>query len=332
MQPKKGTAQPRPILGVAAYQTMTNAVRDGFIGSQVMPYFDVQENAGIYPVIPASALFNVPVTARGERGDYSRSVEEFESGQFVTRENGHEMPVDERFKKIYSSMLELELFTSRLCMEKILRAQEVRIAAKVFNEQNYQTAAASAKWDNPDTDVKKDIDAGIETMRTNGIQPNALIVNWTLYRKLTGNKLVLAAVKDLFPDAAKTGTVTQAMIEAYFDIRLIVAGSLKNMANRNKPAKLVDIWTDKYAMLARVAAPGDDITEPCIGRVMRWNEGAAGEVITDTYWQDTIRADVVRHRHDTQEVLLQSVDENTGATKSRISYLAGLLFTDVKTT
>lgn len=331
MQPSKGTAKPRPILGAAAYQVMTDAPISGFIGSVLMPYFDVSENAGIYPVIPAKALFNVPETARSERGNYSRSVEQFESGQFVTRENGHEMPVDERFAKIYRTMLELETFTSRLCMEKILRAQEVRVAARVFNASNYQTAAASAHWDNPDTDVKKDLDAGIEIMRKKGIQPNALVMSWWLYRKLTNNKLVLAAVKDLFPEASKTGTVTQAMIEAYFDIRLIVAGALHNTANRAKAAKLEDIWSSEYAMLARVATPGADITEPCIGRIMRWNEGLAGEVITDTYWEDSVRASVVRHRHDTQEVLLQSIDENTGAAKSRISYHAGLLFTGVKT-
>ena len=135
----------------------------------------------------------------------------------------------------------------------------------------------------PDIDVKKDLDAGIEVMRSKGIQPNALVMSWWLYRKLTNNKLVLAAVKDLFPEASKTGTVTQAMIEAYFDIRLIVAGAIKNTANRAKAAKLEDIWSSEYAMLARVATPGADITEPCIGRIMRWNEGLAGEVITDTY-------------------------------------------------
>ena len=51
MQPSKGTAKPRPILGAAAYQVMTDAPTSGFIGSVLMPYFDVSENAGIYPVI-----------------------------------------------------------------------------------------------------------------------------------------------------------------------------------------------------------------------------------------------------------------------------------------
>lgn len=334
MQPNKGTAQPRPILSAAASQVMTNAPLNGFVGARILPYFDVSESFGIYPVIPAKALFNVPQTKRGERGAYSRSVEDFESGRFTTRENGHEMPVDERFKAVYKTMLDLQLYTTRLCAAKILRAQEVRVAAKVMNTSNYASTAANAAWDVASTDIKKDIDAGRLSMRSKGMEPNALLVSDAVYRKMTKNTLILAAAKDMFPDASKTGTVTKAMIEAYLELpEIIIAGSMKNSANRNKAASLSDIWPDTYAMLARVASDGDDITEPCIGRIMRWNEGASGEeFIAETYFDDTVRAEIVRNRHDTAEVLLQSVDEDSGSTLSKISYYAGLIFTGVKTT
>lgn len=332
MQPNKGTAKPRPILSAAASQVMTNAPLNGFIAARIFPYFQVAEAHGIYPVIPAKALFNVPETRRGERGAYSRSTEDFESGQFFTKENGHEMTVDQRFAKLYSSMLDLELYTTRLCAAKILRAQEVRVAAKVFNTSNYLSTAASAAWDVAATDIKKDIHTGRTALRAKGIEPNALILADALYRKLTLNSTIIAAAKDMFPDAAKTGTVTKAMIEAYLEIpEIIVGGAMKNTANRNKAASLSDIWSDSYAMLGRVASEGDDITEPCIGRIMRWNEGAGEEFIAETYYEDQVRADIVRNRHDTAEVLLMSTDEDTGSAKSKISYNAGLIFTGVKT-
>lgn len=332
MEPSKGTWQPRPVLGGVASQVMTDAPMNGFIGALVMPYFDVAENAGLYPVIPAKALFNVPDVERGPKGEYPRSVEQFESGQFITGEHGLEMPTDDRFSNIYRTMLDLEMYTTRMCMAKILRAQEVRIAAKVMNTSNYQSSAANAAWDVASTDIKKDIDAGTATMRAKGMQPNALIVSYATYKNITKNALVLAAAKDMFPDASKTGTVTQAMIEAYLEIpQIIVAASMKNTANKNKAATLADIWPDTMAMLARVAAPGDDITEPCIGRIMRWNEGAGGEVITETYRDEKVRGSVVRNRHDTAETLLQSIDEDTQAVKSKISYYAGLIFTGIKT-
>ena len=333
MQPNKGTHQPRPILSAAATQVMTNAPLNGFVATRLLPYFPVAEAAGIYPVIPAKALFNVPETSRGERGAYPRSTEDFESGQFMTGENGLEMTVDHRFKAVYKTMLDLELFTTRLCAAKILRAQEVRVAAKVFNTSNYASTSANAAWDVVGTDIKKDIDAGRLLMRAKGMEPNALVVSDALYRKMTRNTLVLAAAKDMFPDAAKTGTVTKAMLEAYLELpEIIIAGSMKNTANRNKAVTLTDIWPDTYAMLARVAFEGDDITEPCIGRIMRWNEGAGEEFVSEAYYSDELRGDVVRNRHDTAEILLQSIDKDSGSVKSKISYYAGLIFTGVKTT
>jgi hypothetical protein len=333
MQPNKGTAKPRPILSAAASQVMTNAPLNGFIASRIFPYFPVPEAHGIYPVIPAAALFNVPETKRGERGAYSRSTENFESGQFFTKENGLEMPVDQRFAKLYSSMLDLELFTTRLCAEKVLRAQEVRVAAKVFNTSNYLSTGASAAWDVASTDVKKDIILGRAILRAKGLEPNALILAYDLFEKLTLNSTIIVAAKDMFPDAAKTGTVTKAMIEAYLGVpEIVVAGAMKNTANRNKAASLSGIWSDSYAMLCRIASEGDDITEPCIGRIMRWNEGVGEEFVAETYYEDQVRADIVRNRHDTAEVLLMSTDEDSGAAKSKISYNSGLIFTGVKTT
>jgi hypothetical protein len=333
MQPKKGTAQPRPILSAAATQVMTNAPLNGFVATRLLPYFTVPEAAGIYPVIPAAALFNVPETKRGERGAYSRSTEDFESGHFKTRENGLEMPVDRRFAAIYKTMLDLEMYITRLNLAKILRAQEVRVAAKVFNTNNYASTGASAAWDVAGTDIKGDLDTGRLLMRARGIEPNALVLSDALYRKITKNTLVLAAAKDMFPDAAKTGTVTKAMVEAYLEVpEIIIAGAMKNTANRNKAASLSDIWPNTYAMLARVASEDDDITEPCIGRIMRWNEGAGDEFVAETYYDDSVRADIVRNRHDTSEVLLQSINEDNGTVLSKISYYAGLIFTGVKTT
>lgn len=80
-----------------------------------------------------------------------------------------------------------------------------------MNTSNYQSAAANAAWDVMSTDIKKDVDAGTPTMRSKGMQPNALIVSFNTWKKITKNSLVLAAAKDMFPDAAKTGTVTIAL-------------------------------------------------------------------------------------------------------------------------
>lgn len=60
----------------------------------------------------------MPDVNRGPRGEYARSVEQFEDGQYITAEHGLEMPTDDRFLKIYRTLLDAEMMTTRLCMEK----------------------------------------------------------------------------------------------------------------------------------------------------------------------------------------------------------------------
>ena len=331
MIPAQGSIIPRPDLGQAVTETLKDAPTQGFIAPVVMPAFFVSKQSATYPVIPARSLFNVPDTRRGPMGKYNRDFETFEFGFYATSENGLEMPIDDRHAAMYKSMFDYELTCANILMGKILRAYEVRVANKLFSSGAFPSYICSTPWTSTDTaDPKKDIQNAIKTMRQGrGIVPNRLIISWNTFFNLTQVKKVQDAVANMFGDRQKTGTITIQHLEAYLEIQIEVAGALRNTAKKGQNVDLADIWTDSYALLARVAKEGDDITEPCIGRTFIWNEGAKEEIIVEEYYSDEVRGKILRVRHDTDEHFLKSIDEN-GNVQSKISYNCGTLLTNIK--
>jgi len=324
MRPTSDTTLQRPDLGQAVWETMQNAPTIGYIGLEVMPIFGVPENTATYPVIPKEALFNLLDTKRGPLGHYNRSEDEFEDGYYKTAENGLERRIDERYAAIYGNKFNYELVIANILMNNILRAQEKRVAAKIFNAGNFMAHNAATAWSTvADAKPKADVDTGKDSLRGNGIIANCLVLNYSAFMNLGKNADVKTQIYQLFPDSAKTGQITIEHLKTYFDVeRILVAGALYNSAKRGQDASLGDIWGSQYAMLCRTS--DGDISEPCIGRTFLWNEGASEEVIVEEYYSDEVRSDILRVRHDTAEAFLASYDKDN-AVKSEISKACGYL-------
>lgn len=324
MRPTSDTALQRPDLGAAVWETMQNAPELGYIGQLVMPVFPVARTSAEYPVIPKEALFNLLETRRGPKGNYNRGEEEFESGYYRSVENGLERRIDDRFAAIYGTMFNYELAIANILFNNILRSWEYRIAAMIFNATNFTANNAATTWATYATaEPKEDVEAGVVSLRANGIVPDTLILNWTAFRNAKLNADVQEKVYQIFPDAAKSGQITIEHLKTYFDVaKLFVAGALYNTAARNQNASLSDIWGSQYGMLCKTS--DGDITEPSIGRTFLWNEGAAETIIVEEYYDDAVRSRVLRVRHDTDEAFLTSYDEDKAA-KSEISKACGYL-------
>ena len=175
------------------------------------------------------------------------------------------------------------------------------------------------------------MDKGVIALRNKGIVANALIITYPTMKNLTKVTKVTEAVKYLFPDTAKTGTIEVKHLEAYFGLKIVLAGGLKNSAKKGAAVSLTDIWSDSYAMVCRIADGSDvDIIEPCIGRTFYWNEGAEEQVIVEQYYSDEVRATIQRVRHDVVEQLLASWDADNSTVLTTISKKAGYLIGTIK--
>lgn len=325
MRPTQDTALSRPDLGQVVYEVMQESITMGFIGLQVMPLFPVAEWSAAYPVIPKEALFNVHDVKRGATGGYNRVEEEFEEGFYKTADNGLEYPIDDRLSAVYKTRFDYERIIAEMLMTKILRAHEKRVADKIFSATNFTAHNAGTAWTTTaSADPVYDIEEGKDSLRSNGIEPDTLIIPYDGIKNLRQNDGIKDMVYKVFPDAAKTGRVTVDHLKTVFDVeKVLIAGGLYNSAKKGQSASLADIWGARYAMLCRTAA--GDITEPCVGRTFLWNEGQNGSLpIVEQYREERTRGDVLRVRHDSSESFIASYDED-GSAKSEISKACGYL-------
>jgi len=299
--PRPSSAADRPDLQAVLFAAADQP--SGFIGLQVMPIFEVDKVDGRFPVIPAEVMFSVPPTRRTDRGAYQRSDWTWDWDTYKCLENGWEEKIDDREVALYSRYFDAETMAARRALNIVLRNQEKRIADAVFNISNFAVHNVDEEWDDgakakPIDDVKK----GRKTIHdTIGMEPNTLIISYSTFLELGVCDSIIDRIKYTTP-AVQRGDVNVALLAQAFGVeKILVAGSLYNSAKKGKTATLANLWPDEYAMLC-VTSDSPMLGElPCIGRTFLWTGDSPSNSVIESYRDETVRADVIRVRHDTDE-------------------------------
>ena len=302
----------RPDLGGSMSEFSTAADRAGFIGLRVLPVFESALASGKYGKIPIEQLLATRETKRASGAGYSRSKFTFTDASFATEEHGAEEVVDDRNSALYANYFDAELIAAERARDVVLRNAEIRIASAVFNPTTWagasKTTAITNEWDDSiNATPIDDVEAAVRKVWDGtGLWPNALIIN----RKVFRNLRLAAQIIDRIESAgagnpAKASDITTAMLAAVFDLDyILVAGSGQNTAKEGQSASLSQIWSDEYAMVARIAT-SNDLSEPCLGRVIHWGEdGSSIGGVIESYRDETVRGDVIRVRHEVDELIM----------------------------
>ena len=299
-RPTSATTIQRPDLGAIAYEHMTEASRNGFIGLDIMPVFDVADQSADYPIIPIESLIHVPDTKRASRGNYNRSDYNFEMGTYSCDEYGWEEVVDDKESNLYARFFDAEEVAVIRATDILMRGLEKRIATAVFNTSNItNTSAVTTEWSTVTSTPRADISAAKTAMRAaSGLMPNTMVVS----QKVLENILLITEIKDALKYTSPIeigGLEAQKRILAqYFGInRILVGGGIEDTSKKGKSFSLTDIWDDEYCGLFKVAA-GKDLKDPALGRTFIWTADSPNIITTESYRQDEIRSDVYRVRHN----------------------------------
>jgi hypothetical protein len=308
--PSQSLATLRPEL-TGSFEEFSLAMNQaGFIGLRVMPALDVQKASGIFGKIPVEELLKGHDVQRAPGGGYSRGRFTFENQSFTCIEYGAEEPVDDAEATMYADFFSAEQVAAARALHDVMIAQEMRIAAAIFNATTWTgsalTTAPTHEWDDtanavPITDVtaaKKKVFDG------SGLWPNALIINRKVYMNLQQCDQIVNRVKyNDFTDPLTQGISIDALARA-FDLDYILIGNgAKNTAIEGQAASIGPIWSDEYAMICRVAT-GSDIREPCVGRSMHYAEdGSTIQGTMESYREEASRSDIIRCRHQVDEVV-----------------------------
>jgi len=329
--PKSNTSIARPDLGFAVQEYIEAAPGMGFIGLEVLPIFETPYQATTFPVIPKEALLSIGDTKRAMRGYYNRGDWEFEQGKYATSEHGWEEPVDDRERNLYKASIDADVIAVKRATNMVLRAQEQRVANKIFNATNFTAHGITHEWDDATNAVPLDDleTAKLAVRAACGMMPNTLIITWSTFLNLRRNAQLKAQFGGNFA-GQDANNMTVEQLAHLLDIqKLLVGGAVYNSAKKGQDASIASLWNNEYAMLTITSAAAD-ISEPCLGRTFLWTEESADNTVVEQYRAESNRSDIFRVRHDTDERLLKSVDDDD-ATVSDIAAACSYLFSNITT-
>jgi len=301
-------SQFRPDIALALEEYDLLADEAGYIAHRLLPVFESTQQSAWFGRIPIEALLRNPEVKRAAGGAYNRDDFELTDDYFVTHDFGHEGVKDHREAKIYANWFGYETIIAARQRGIVMRAAEIRAAAALFNAVTFSAHAVTNEWDDlANATPIEDVEAAVRRVwAATGLWANALAVNRMVFRNLRNCKQIVERIQSGGAGTAtKPKDITAEMLAQVFDLsEVIVGGSPKNTANEAKAVSVASIWSDEYALVARVARTAD-LREPCLGRLIHWGEDGSqiGGVFED-YPEDRVRGDIIRCRHDVVEKLL----------------------------
>jgi len=309
--PSSALSTLRPDLAASFQEYSLQELMRGLIATRVFPVVEVAKASGTFGTIPVEQLLKKHATIRAPGSDYARGKWEFTPATFACIENGWEEPIDDREATMYRDFFDAELVAAQRAMIQILLNAEARVAAAVFNATTWTgsalTTAISNEWDDatnavPVTDVRK---AKQKVFAASGLWPNAVIMNRKVFQNCLATDQVTGLIKYQGFQDVRAGLITPQALAQAFDVDFVlVAGAPYDSALEGQSASISPVWSDEYVMVARVATTPDP-AEPCIGRTFHYGEdGSSIGGTIETYRDEKVRGDVVRVRHDVDEVTL----------------------------
>lgn len=332
MRAKSDSTIYRPDLGVQVMEYV-EGVTMPFIGLEVMPIFKTAKQAASYPVIPKEALLKIPDTSRAPRGNYNRGDWTYERGKFGTSEQGWEEPVDDTERALFDQEAPgmADFVATQRGMNHVMRAQEKRIADKVFDSSTFTANSITEEWDDASNAVPiDDVNDGIVSFRSAcGMLPDALIIAYSTFLDLKNCDQVVDRLKYTFA-GIDINRMSSEQLAAVFNVpRVLIGGAVYDSAGKGLDTVVADLWSNEYAALVKISA-GPDLTQPGIGRTFLWTEDSPQNPIVEQYREDQTRSDIFRVRHNTDEALMQSFD-TSNAVKSNIAAACIYLMDNITT-
>lgn len=289
-----GTFQ-RPDLGTAFSQFPITAAK-GFVALDVLPLLPVPLQSANYSIIKVEALMRLEDLTRGPGGGYARTEYEVQQTNYSTVEYGLEEVIDDRNRKLYMYSFDAERFARDRLMLRLMTNLEIKVATAV---QAISGGAAAKVWSDVAADPIADVRAALIALRAlNGLNPQdaSMVIDWEVLQYLKDSPAMLDRVKFNGTEQVNRGKITAAAIAEAFGIKeLIVAGGVKNTADRGQTRSLSQIWGKTKAVIFHKA--GGDIQMPGLGHVVSWNaDGSNPEGTFEEYREEQNRSQVLRCR------------------------------------
>jgi hypothetical protein len=303
MRPTSATTVQNPVLAQYITEYMETAGNQ-LAGTQCLPVYGVADRVGDIMIARREEMLGDQLdTARAPGGTYNRAGWEFERTSFSCTENGLEYPLDNVEVSQYSQYLPILELNGRIAATNLLKAQENRIEAELFNATTFSgyTAGVGTEWSTSTATPLADINTAKTAVRDNtgGQEADTMVLSRTNYNHLLhtvteiSGKLQYVTPLDFMPFEAQ-----KRALEEYFGLNIIIGGAYYNSGLEGASATITAVWSNEYCLVFKKSmSPG----EPGIGWTLLWTADSPSNVVAETYEEPQTRSNVLRVRQHTQE-------------------------------
>lgn len=317
------TRTSRPLTDIGLTLATLIPLLEAFIAQRLLPAFEVLVSEGLLP-------FNVydrrVYTAdRAEDGTLRRVMTEVGNDKYSCKEGGLEAPLFDGEIRVYGTRERAEMHKAKQLLLSLLTAREATVAALLFNTTTFADAAhkiavaGGKEWDAaadaglPVTDLNNAL--GILEDRGFVRAKVSLILPTKTQRVLSVNKQFLDKTKAT-PVFAALGAAAvplvlpPAMIAAALGVKeVIIAGGIKDTANRGKASSFSPVWNPDQCMVAYLGEGTED--DAGLGHTFVSSEGMDRSALSsasdlpsdpalivnvDAYREEKMTADIIRVR------------------------------------
>lgn len=308
--PSVSLSSPRPDLasGVMDYDERAN--QDGLVGLRIAPVLQVGAQFGQYKRIKAEAMLKPLMdTTRASDGTYKRTEGDFTYEQYATTDHGVEERLDDREVGIYRDWVDQDTIAARRLNNILIQDHDRRVVnAALAQATSNATTAVGTVWTSsastPITDIR---DRKIAFRNRTGYLPNALVIEWEIFEHLRDNASIVDRINSSTHKDLSREEITVQMMSLAFDLDIIVAGAMKNTANKAKAATFSAMWDKTTGLLLRTST-SRDMTSPRFMNTFHW--GGDGSIapfgVFEEYRAEDRRSAILRNRFETEEKVVYS--------------------------
>jgi hypothetical protein len=289
------TATIRPDLADGLTEYSKNLMGQ-FMATKVLPLRPVDKKSGTYGKILIAQLTGAAGDpARSPGAAYRRLTHEITTDNYTCAEYGYEETVDDGEGRVVGEFFPAAMEAVQLCRFKLMRAQEIRAAAAVFNATTFAsyTGAVTTEWNTaasatPYADIQ---DAKLTLLRNVGGAIDGRIGLAVSY-KVFKNILKTTEIKALISggngaEKARLLDISQADLATILGIDDVFTSAAQSAG--------ADIWDDEYAMLF-IHSTGALSSSVQMGRTFQWSADCPSEALVESYREESIRSNVYRVR------------------------------------
>lgn len=268
-----------------------------YIGELIFPRVPVQKKTDSYFVFGKDwfrdeAQPRAP-GARAARGGYTVTT-----ASYVCVEYAFAHPIPEEVERNADNPLRPRVEGTNYVTDKLLLAQEKRIAAKVMNSSGWTYSASPAtQWSSDSADPYADIDNAINgIISVTGIKPNTAVMSWDVWRKLRNHPDLIDRVKYTRPGSLPM----PSDLSTWFDIeRILIGYAISDAGKTGQSASMSYVWGDDMWIGYVPATPS--LMVPAAGYLLEWLSRQVR-----TYDEEQEHQVVIEARHSTAEVVSAS--------------------------